>query len=153
MYTTNVFSSVFLYKVVDWKGNGVFGEDKASTPLYRYYLPFAVTPHRSPLWYNLNSYLLVPLGESKKGLYFIHKVSVFGDSCQRGESFSPKQKDRTTTNFKKFLKAVFQLVLQKFFQLVSYSWYNFKLVWPLSKLISKTLLNTKRRISLRGSFV
>jgi hypothetical protein len=37
--------------------------------------------------------------------------------------------------------------------LVSYFWYNFKLVWPLSKLISKTLLNTKRRISLRGSFV
>jgi hypothetical protein len=32
-----------------------------------------------------------------------------------GESISPKQKDRTTTNFKKFLKAVFQLVLKKFF--------------------------------------
>jgi hypothetical protein len=29
----------------------------------------------------------------------------------------------------------------------------FKLVQPLSKLISKTLLNTKRRILLRGSFV
>jgi hypothetical protein len=32
-------------------------------------------------------------------------------------------------------------------------WYNFKLVIPSSKLIFKTLLNTKRRISLRGSFV
>jgi hypothetical protein len=29
---TNVFSSVFLYLVLDWKGNGVFGNDKASTP-------------------------------------------------------------------------------------------------------------------------
>jgi hypothetical protein len=38
-----------------------------------------------------------------------------------GERISPKQKDRTdrtTTNFKKFLKAVFQLVLEKFF-----NWY------------------------------
>ena len=38
-------------------------------------------------------------GESSlKGLYFT-QVSVFGDSSQRGESISPKQKDRTTTNF------------------------------------------------------
>jgi hypothetical protein len=48
---------------------------------------------------------------------------------------------------------VFQLVLKEVFQLVSYFLYNFKLVCPLSKLISKTLLNTKRRISLRGNFV
>jgi hypothetical protein len=26
--------------------------------------------------------------------------SVFGDSCQKGGEMSPKQKDRTTTNFK-----------------------------------------------------
>jgi hypothetical protein len=30
---------------------------------------------------------------------------------------------------------------------------QFQIGIPLSKLISKTLLNTKRRISLRGSFV
>jgi hypothetical protein len=47
----------------------------------------------------------------------------------------------------------FQFVLKKFFKWVSYFLYNFKLVWPLSKLVSKTLLNTKRRISLRESFV
>ena len=52
--TTNMFSSVFLYQVVDWKGNGVFSKDKASTPLYRYYLPFVITPHHSPLWYNIH---------------------------------------------------------------------------------------------------
>ena len=30
---TNVLPCVFLYLVLDWKGNGVFGEDKASTSL------------------------------------------------------------------------------------------------------------------------
>jgi hypothetical protein len=41
--------------------------------------------------------------------------SVFGDSCQKGgESMSPKQKDRTTTYFKKFL------VIKEFYHLVSY---------------------------------
>ena len=34
--------------------------------------------------------------------------SVFGDSCQKGGEMSPKQKDRTTTNFKNL---VFQRVL------------------------------------------
>ena len=43
-----------------------------------------------------------------------------------GESKSPKQMDRTTTNFK---NVVFQFVLKKFFQLVSYfdiisNWYT-----------------------------
>jgi hypothetical protein len=55
----------------------------------------------------------------------------------------------TTTNFKNVLS----ICIEEVFQLVSYFWYNFKLVWPPLKLISKTLLNTKRRISLRGSFV
>jgi ABC-type transporter MlaC component len=32
-----------------------------------------------------------------------------------GESISPKQKDRTTTNFKKYLNEAFQFVLKKFF--------------------------------------
>jgi hypothetical protein len=67
-----------------------------------------------------------------------------------GESISPKQKDRTTTNFKK-------LVLQFIFKVVFSNWYLiidrfFKMVNPLQKSISKTLLNTKRRISLRGEF-
>jgi hypothetical protein len=48
-----------------------------------------------------------------------------------GESMSPKQKDRTTTNFKEVFS----------------NWYT------LFKINIKTLLNTKRRISLRGSFV
>jgi hypothetical protein len=51
----------------------------------------------------------------------------------KGEKYSPKQKDRTTTNFKIF-KEVFNWYLNLFHT-------------------GKTLLNTKRRISFRGSFV
>ena len=38
--------------------------------------------------------------------------SVFGDSCQKGGEMSPKQKDRTTTNFKNLVlsKSIYQLV-------------------------------------------
>jgi hypothetical protein len=43
---------------------------------------------------------------SNMGLYFT-QVFVFGDSCQRGEDISPKQKDRTTTNLKVEVKKRF----------------------------------------------
>jgi hypothetical protein len=59
----------------------------------------------------------------------------------KGEKvFSPKQKDCTTTNFKKF----------KNFS----NWYLnvFDLVQLIFTKIGKTLLNTKRRISFMGSF-
>jgi hypothetical protein len=56
-------------------------------------------------------------------------------NAKGGESISPKQKDRTTTTFRKV-----------------FNWYI--LVCLLPKLVSiKTLLKAKRRISLRGSFV
>jgi hypothetical protein len=63
-----------------------------------------------------------------------------------GESMSPKQKDRTTTNFKIL---VFREVFSNWYltcNIIS-NWYT------LFKINIKTLLNTKRRISLRGSFV
>jgi hypothetical protein len=74
-----------------------------------------------------------------------------------GESISPKQKDRThhaqskrtaptTTNFQKF-------ELRKDFSIGILFLIEFQIGKTLSKLISKTLLNTKRRILLRGSFV
>jgi hypothetical protein len=59
----------------------------------------------------------------------------------KGEKvFSPKQKDRTTTNFKIF----------KNFS----NWYLnvFDLVQLVFTKIGKTLFNTKRRISFRGVF-
>jgi hypothetical protein len=71
-------------------------------------------------------------------------------NAKGGESMSPKQTDRTTTNFKIL---VFQLVLKKDFS----NWYlicdEISNWYTLFKINIKTLLNTKRRISLRGSFV
>jgi hypothetical protein len=64
-----------------------------------------------------------------------------------GESMSPKQKDRTTPPISKNL--VFQRVFSNWYltcDIIS-NWYT------LFKINIKTLLNTKRRISLRGSFV
>jgi hypothetical protein len=61
-----------------------------------------------------------------------------------GESTSPKQKDRTTTNFKNF---VFPRILSIGFPIMLKRGES-----SISKII-KTLLNTKRRISFRGSFV
>jgi hypothetical protein len=59
----------------------------------------------------------LPKGERKfeKGLIFHSQVSFLAIHAKGGESISPKQKDRTTTNFK---NEVFQLVLKKFF-----NWY------------------------------
>ena len=67
-----------------------------------------------------------------------------------GESMSPKQKDRTTTNFKNFsLSFGFKEVFSNWYLIcdIISNWYT------LFKINIKTLLNTKRRISLRGSFV
>jgi hypothetical protein len=36
------------------------------------------------------------------GLYFTHKYPFLAIHAKGGESISPKQKDRTTTNFQKF---------------------------------------------------
>jgi hypothetical protein len=62
-----------------------------------------------------------------------------------GERMSPKQKDRTTTNFKNL---VFQRVFSIGILLCSKGGES-----SISKMIYKTLLNTKRKISFRGSFV
>jgi hypothetical protein len=68
--------------------------------------PTAVTPHRSPLWYNVHSYLFVPMGESKRALNRLR----FWRLMPKGEKYSPKQKDHTTTKFKK-IKEVFNWYL------------------------------------------
>jgi hypothetical protein len=62
-----------------------------------------------------------------------------------GESKGPKQNDRTTTNFKKLR------VFKNIIKLVSHCVQKEEKV-VFQKYI-KTLLNTKRRISFRGSFV
>jgi hypothetical protein len=47
-----------------------------------------------------------------EGLYFTHKYTFLVIHAKGGESISPKQKDRTTTNLK---NVVFQFVFKKFF--------------------------------------
>ena len=78
-------------------------------------------------------------------------------NAKGGESISPKQKDRTTTNFK-----IFKNLLNWYLNVFDLVF--FKIGIPLeiiSQLVSifqidiylKTLLKVKRRISFRGSFV
>jgi hypothetical protein len=45
------------------------------------------------------THICLPLGESKKGLYFTHKYPFLAIHAKGGESMSPKKKDRTTTEF------------------------------------------------------
>jgi hypothetical protein len=97
------------------------------------------------------THMLFAKGRETKRAYTSLKYPFFAIHAKGGESISPKQKNRTTTNFK---NVVFQICIKRRF----FNWYLifdriFKLVLPLPKLISKTLLNTKRRISLKGSFV
>jgi hypothetical protein len=63
-------------------------------------------------------------------------------NAKGGENNSPKQKDRTTTQI---FKRSFQIGISKCFQ-------KGRMFLVFSK-ISKTLLNTKGRISFKGSFV
>jgi hypothetical protein len=77
------------------------------------YSSFVVAPQRSPIWYNLHSYIIYQKGRKfETVLYFTHKYLFLAIHAKGGESISPKQKDRTTTNFK---NAVFQFVLKKCF--------------------------------------
>ena len=77
--------------------------------------------------------------------------SVFGDLCQRGREHEPKAKGPHHHQFQK------NLVFQFGFKEVFSNWYlicDIISIWyTLFKINIKTLLNTKRRISLRGSFV
>jgi hypothetical protein len=100
-----------------------------STPLV-----FAGTPHQSPSWYNLHSYLIVYHWEKVKGLIFHSQVSVFGDSCQRGIKYEPKAKG---PHHHRILK-------MKFFKLISYCAQKGK------KIVSSKL--AKPSLTLRGEF-
>jgi hypothetical protein len=93
---TNVFSSVLLCLVIELKGKWSIRQRRRfhSTPSI-----FAGTPHRSPLWYNLHSYLFTRhWGESERA-YISLKYPFLAIHAKGGESMSPKQKDRTTTEF------------------------------------------------------
>jgi hypothetical protein len=94
--------------------------------------------------------MLFTIGRESKRAHISLKYPFLAIHAKGGESISPKQKDRTTTNFSKIW------VKKRFFKLMIFSigiLLEFQIGTTLSKLISKTLLNTKRRIWLRGSFV
>jgi hypothetical protein len=85
---------------------------KASTPLHQII-------HPSPSLHSIQfGIIFTPTLSTKgeesmtKGLYFTHKYPFLAIHAKGGESISPKQKDRTTTNFK---NVVFQFVLRKDF--------------------------------------
>jgi hypothetical protein len=89
-----------------------------STPSVLSFL--AGIPPSLQIWDNLHSCSFVPLGEKVKRAHIsLTKYPFLAIHAKGGESISPKQKDRTTTNFKKkCLNTAFQLVLKKFF-----NWY------------------------------
>jgi hypothetical protein len=81
--------------------------------------------------------------ESKRAYISLTKYPFLAIHAKGGESISPKQKDRTTTNFQNF-------ELRKDVSIDNFSisillLIEFQIGTTLSKLISKTLLNTKRR--------
>jgi hypothetical protein len=83
---------------------------------------FAVAPCHSPslgertkelhLWYNLNSFIYDQRGRKNKRALMIPFLAIHAEG---GESMSPKQKDRTTTNFKNL---VFQRVFSNWYLIV-----------------------------------
>jgi hypothetical protein len=81
------------------KGKGVFGEDKASTPLHRLIHP-SPSLHLSNFGIIFTPLFLSKGGESSlKRAYISLKYPFLAIHAKGGESISPKQKDRTTTNF------------------------------------------------------
>jgi hypothetical protein len=98
MSMTNVVSSAFLCLVIELKGKWSIRERRRfhSTPsvlstLCQY---SAISPH----WYNLHSYLFIcHWGESLRA-YISLKYPFLAIHAKGGESISPKQKDRATTN-------------------------------------------------------
>jgi hypothetical protein len=86
--------------------------------------------------------MLFTIRRESKRAYISLKYPFLAIHAKGGENISPKQKDRTTTNFQKF-------ELRKDFSIDDFSisiLIEFQIGTTSSKLISKTLLNTKRRI-------
>jgi hypothetical protein len=91
----------------------------------------------------------LPKGEKVvKRAYISLKYPFLAIHAKGGENISPKQKDRTTTNFKNFelTKDFSNVIFNVVFPIGILFLIEFQIGTPSSKLISKTLLNTKRRI-------
>jgi hypothetical protein len=147
--------------VLDWKGNGVFGKEKASTPaltvssiLCRYTCNSQLVWPFTHIYFTIWEKVLGPKGEKGKGL----SSSPFLWLMPKGEKvLSPKQKDRTIilkkivyisnwyqdfSKRKKLFQSIFGLIWKiinwyliwylKIFQLVSYLISKLQLVWKFS---------------------
>jgi hypothetical protein len=101
-------------------------------------------PPSLQIWYNLHSYIVCQRGRESKRAHISLTSIRFWRFMPKGEKVLAQSKRTAPPPISK--NVFFQFVFKKFFKLVSYIWYNFKLVWPPSKLISKTLL------TLRGEF-
>jgi hypothetical protein len=165
-----MLSSVFLYLVLDRKGNRVFGKDKASTSTLTVSLIICCYSCISQLVWSFTHISFTKwekvLRERTKG----SQVLRFWRLMPKGEKLlSPKQKDRTTT-ISKFHKCLFQLVfkfisigiwvsLKMNFQMVS----NFQLVceseisigisFGIIKLFFNLVSISKPSWKLRGEFI
>jgi hypothetical protein len=98
---TNVFSSVLSCLVIELKGKWSIWQRRrfhSTTSVSSTLCHYSAS---SPILFNLHSYIVCERGrERKKGVFFTHKYPFLAIHAKGGESISPKQKDRTTTNFK-----------------------------------------------------
>jgi hypothetical protein len=74
---------------------------KTRLPLHRIIYPSSSLRTALQHWYNPSLIYCLPKGEKVKGLIFHSKYPFLAIHAKGGESISSKQKDRTTTNFKK----------------------------------------------------
>jgi hypothetical protein len=94
-----------------------FGEDKASTPLHRIISTSPSLRTTLQIWYNLHSYIVCQRGRESIRADIPLKYPFLAIHAKRGESISPKQKDRTNHQFQ---KCNFSICIKEVFQLVSY---------------------------------
>jgi hypothetical protein len=97
------------------------------------------------------THMLFTIRGESRGLIF-HSSICFWRFMPKGEKVLAQSKRTAPPPISIFFSLSICMFLKNF-KLVSYFDTFFKLVYPFSNLISKTLLNTKRRISLRRSFV
>ena len=118
---------------------------KAFTPLHQITHPSPSLRASLQLWYNLHSYFVRQ--RRIKRAYILLKYPFLAIHAKGGESMSPKQKDRTTTLILKLM--IFNWYISNWYFIV---FYRGRKQYFQNRYI-KTLLNTKRRIYSRGSFV
>jgi hypothetical protein len=119
-----VLSSVFLSLVLDWKGNGVYGKDKASTPtltvsstLYRYSCNSLLVWPFTHIYFTIWDKVLGPKGGEivKKGSQVLRFLVI---NAKGGESIKPKAKGPHHHHFKIFTNVYFNWYLKLIF-----NWY------------------------------